>query len=134
MNPITFNYIAILVVFVVLMVGGALWYSPMLFGKKWSAITNAEMTGGNTAMAGQAVLTLISAVSLAVVVSWAHPTTIIEGGCVGFLVAAGFLATSAGGQVLFEHRPMGLFWINQGFNVVGMTVAGMILAAMPPAM
>ena len=134
MNPITLNYLAILVAFLALFIGGALWYSPLLFGKRWVAITNTEMTAGNSAMVGQAVLTLISATSLAVVVSWAQPTTIIQGGCVGFLIAAGFLATNAGGAVLFERRPMGLFWINQGFNVIGLTIAGMILAAMPPPM
>jgi len=134
MAPIGFNYVAILIAFVAMMAGGALWYSPMLFGKRWVALTNMEMTAGNSAMAGQAVLTLISATSLAVIMSWAHPATIIEGGYVGFLVGAGILATSGAGQVLFERRPMALFWIGQGYNVLAMTIAGLILAAMPAAM
>jgi Na+/glutamate symporter len=35
MSQVDVNYLAILVCGVVFMVLGALWYSPILFGKKW---------------------------------------------------------------------------------------------------
>ena len=136
MNPITLNYVAILVAAVAMTIIGGLWYSPLLFGKRWMELAKVDMNSGNpmTAMAGQFVLSLITVGSLAVVTTWAHPTTIIQGGCVGVLVAAGFVATAAAGGVIFERRPMGLFWINEGYYVIALSVAGIILAAMPPAM
>ncbi len=136
MAPIHLNYLAVLIAFVAVFVMGGLWYSPILFAKRWSELTNVDMSTTSPAMAlgAQGILTLIEVVSLAVVISWALPKTVIEGGCVGFLLGAGILAADAGKLVIFERRPMSLFWINQAYNILALTVGGMILAAMPPAM
>ena len=51
------------------------------------------------------------------------------GASAGFMVGAAWVATAFGVVYLFERRPLALFFINGGYNVVAYTVMGTILGA-----
>jgi Protein of unknown function (DUF1761) len=122
---------AIIVAAVVNYVIGAAWYSPVLFAKPWQRLVGMG-EGGMTpmaAMGGQAVLTVVSAIALAVVVSWSGAGNVVEGAWVGIVVGVGLLAVDALKMVVFERRAMPLFLISTGYTVVGCVVMGAILGA-----
>jgi hypothetical protein len=45
------------------------------------------------------------------------------------MIAVFWIATSRLNDVLYEQKPMGLFWINVGYNVAIYVIMGAILGA-----
>ncbi len=124
------NWFAVIVAVVATFVIGSLWYGPVL-GKTWMRLTGlSKDTPGQNSMALTfgltAVLNLIIATSLAL---------FIGGGDWQFGLFAGlaagltFVAMALGVIYLFESRPLGLWLVNAGYQVVVFTVMGTILGA-----
>jgi len=112
------------------MVLGGLWYSPVLFGKAWSAasgITEAQQQSANMLriMGTAFVLAVLGA---AVFAMFLGPRP-----AVGFATAAGlsaglcWVAGSFGINYLFEQRPLRLFLINGSYHTLQYTLIGLIL-------
>jgi hypothetical protein len=114
---------------------GGLWYSPVLFAKKWMAYvgtTEEEIRkrgGATKAYIGAFVSALVMAYVLAHFVNYSSAQTLTAGIQTGFWAWLGFVATTSITNVFFEHRPFGLFLINTGYNLVCLAVMGAILAA-----
>src|SRR5579872_2829049 len=127
------NYIAIIVAAIAAMVVGSLWYSPIMFMKKWVAYTG--MTPGvkthnlspMEAMAGEAVLALLTAFVLGhfATVLGTHTTT--SALKLGIWVWLGFQMPVLLSGSLFEKRPWGLFFINASMRLVGVCVMALIV-------
>ncbi len=121
---------------VVNMILGALWYSPLLFAKRWMAAlgrNSEEMMaqGGMGAAYGVTfVAALISVFVLGLVVTWSGARTVVDGMLVGLLTAVGFLATTNLGTVVFEGRSREIYLINIGYNLVSMMLVGALLAVL----
>ena len=124
------NIWAVLAAGVSSMVLGALWYSPVLFGKAWSAasgVTEEKAKSANMAMTmGTAfVLAVIGALVFAMVLA-PKPAPM-------FATAAGlsaglcWVAGSFGINYLFEQRGLRLFLINGGYHTVQYTLIGLVL-------
>ena len=124
------NVWAVLAAGVSSMVLGGLWYSPVLFGKAWSAasgVTEAQQKSANMAkiMGTAFVLAVIGA---AVFAMFLGPRPAL-----GFATAAGlsaglcWVAGSFGINYLFEQRSMRLFLINGGYHTVQYTLIGAVL-------
>ncbi len=134
MTPVSINYLAVLVAAVVPMVLGGLWYSPLLFAKKFMALvgkTQEELKKHfNPARDyGLSFLTaLVMSYILAHFVSYTRATTIGSGMQTGFWLWLGFVVTTNSSTVIFEGRKSGLYWINMGYNFVCLLVMGAILA------
>ena len=47
----------------------------------------------------------------------------------GLMIAIFWIGTSRLNDVLYERKPIGLFWINVGYNLVIYTIMGAILGA-----
>ena len=140
------NWLAVLVAGIVIFVLGGLWYSPILFSKKWLALQNkteeqmrAEAAGANMPlMYGSAFITgLITAWVLALILGhvstarMAHAGTeisAVHGALFGFVCWLGFAATTSYATALFSGKPRQLWFIDSAYNLVSFVLAGIILA------
>jgi len=129
------NYLAVLVAVIISMVIGGFWYSPMLFGKQWAELMNLAPKDmldmkkrANASYAINFLLLLLMAFVLAHFVDYAQATTFIEGVQVGFWVWLGFIATISLGSVLWESKPIQVYLINAGYQLVSLLLMGIILA------
>lgn len=109
---------------------GALWYSPVMFSKQWAK----ELGKGkpNMSKAGPAMATtlLVMVVLVAVEAYFYHATgvsTPIRGAYLGAKLWFGFVATTALVNNVFQQSSKKLFAIDQGYHLVGMVLAGLIL-------
>ena len=127
------NYLAVIVMAVAVQAVGALWYSPLLFSKAWVAdvgISEEKLKEGGAArpMIGALVASLVMAYVLAHFVVYTKSTTVATGLQCGFWTWLGFVATSIGTNYLFERRPLRLFLVNSGYNLVSLLGMGAVLA------
>ena len=109
---------------------GGLWYSPILFGKKWQSLaglSDEDLQATNPVVKfGLAfVLALVAAFVFAAFLGPAPALPFAAGA--GFAAGLGWVATSFAINYLFENKSMGLFLINGGYHTVQFTLFGAIL-------
>lgn len=127
------NWLAVLAATVAAFVLGGLWYSPVLFGKKWqvaAGLSDAQLAAGNKGLifGGAFVLAFIASAMFAMFLG---PKPGLEFGLgAGFAAGLCWVATSYGINALFEHRPLGLTLINAGYHTIQFTLIGLILGVM----
>jgi len=134
------NWLAILVAGIVIFILGGLWYSPILFAKKWIALQNkteeqmrAEAAGANMPLmyASAFITGLIIAWAMALV--FAHIANDMQmnaahGALLGFILWLGFAASTSYATALFSGKPRQLWLIDTAYNLVSFILAGIILA------
>ena len=130
------NYLAVLLAALANFVIGALWYSPLLFSKKWAEVVfknqsfEEAVKGSNMAF----IFTMaflagfIQAFALAMFLHSGASAMI--GGIFAGIIALFFLAVNLYKNSLFERRPFTYVLINGGHDIVVFVVMGMILGAM----
>lgn len=133
MGAVVINYLAVVVAAIFSMVLGALWYSPVLFGKQWMKLSKVKMNAEMKKKAkfsyiGMFVGSIITALILSAVVDYANAATFLEGLLIGVLVWFGFVATTQIGAVLWEGKPKALFLLNTAFSLVNYAIVGGIVA------
>ncbi len=108
---------------------GALWYSPRLLGKQWTAALDVSQEEFSPARiyGTRFVTTLVAAYVLARILVHTEATTLVAGIETGFLIWLGFVATFALDGVLFEKRPFKLYLINSGYYLVSLMLMGALL-------
>jgi hypothetical protein len=109
---------------------GGLWYSPVLFGRRWQrlvGLSDADLAGRNLAavFGGSLLCALVGALVLALFVGGSAGPG--EGTAAGAAVGVGWILTAFVTTALFERRPLGLALINGGYQVVAYTVMGLIV-------
>lgn len=125
--------VAVIIVAVLSMVLGSIWYSPILFARPWMRLvgkTEADLKEGGR---GRIYLTafganLVMAFVLAQFISLANAKTLLDGAKVGLWAGLGFVAPASLIEYLFESRNLKLYWINSGYQLLVLAVAGAILA------
>jgi hypothetical protein len=134
MDPATvfahLNWLAIAVATLAGFMVGGLWYGP-LFGKEWMALNNLTREDARKASRAKLygttiLLNLIAATSLAMFIG---PAGWQDGLFYGFLTGLTFVATALGVIYVFESKPLKLWCINAGYQVVFFSVMGAILGA-----
>lgn len=110
---------------------GALWYG-LLFSKPWtrlSGITEEQARGSNLPLTfgTTAVLGLVAAIGLAAVIG--SDASAGSGVGIGLLVGVLVVAPVLGIQSLYDRKPLALWALNAGYNVVGFAVMGIIIGA-----
>ena len=126
-----FNWLAILVVTVLGFVLGGLWYSPLLFGKRWLAAIgkNASDLGSpGPAMAITFVMALATAIVLAFLVHGLSIDTVAEGVILGLMLGIGTTGAAMASDYAFCRWPMELFLIQAGYRVAYTVIISTILA------
>lgn len=132
MDQLHFNPWAILLATVSAFVLGGVWYSPILFAKAWmdgAGLNEEQLKQGSPGkiFGGALVLTLVMAVNLAAFLG--PKADLAFGVFAGFATGLGWVAMAFGVTYLFEHRPLKLWLVNAGYQVVAFTVMGAILGA-----
>ena len=127
------NWLAVVVATVSSFALGSLWYGPV-FGRVWMAASGmTKETGAQGSMAltfgGTFVLNLCIATALALL---AGPHAGWKMGLhTGLFSALFFVATSVGVIYLFEQRPLRLWLVNAGYQVVNFAIMGTIIGIWP---
>ncbi|MEO7369160.1 MAG: DUF1761 domain-containing protein [Gemmatimonadaceae bacterium] len=126
------NYLAVLVSGVVIFMLGGLWYSPVLFAKKWTALqgrTMEEMAGGSMpVMYVQVFLCgLITAWVLAILLGFLPLWDMMRGLKLAIICWVGFTAVTSYGTALFSMKSKALWLIDTSFNLVSFILAAVIL-------
>ena len=80
------------------------------------------------AIMADAIASLIMAFVLAHAIVYAQAVTLGQGAVVGFFNWLGFVAVVQFTGVLYERRPIKLFFLQSGFNLIAMALMGMVLA------
>jgi hypothetical protein len=132
-KEIPIHFLPILIAALVRFGIGALWFSPVLFGKAWATLTGCsqdEMKQGMAkAMVADLVGNLILCFVLVHAIVYAEAHTFGQGAAVGFFNWLGFIAMPMLATVFWEHRPWRLYAIQTGFQLVSLIVIGGGLAA-----
>jgi hypothetical protein len=141
------NWLAVLVAGIVIFLLGGLWYSPILFSKRWLALQNkteeqmrAEAATANMPlMYASAFITglIIAAVLALILAHIARDPAVAEpgggistahGAIIGFTCWLGFAATTSYATAMFSGKPRQLWLIDSAYNLVSFVLAGIILA------
>jgi hypothetical protein len=128
------NYLAVLVSGIVIFMLGGLWYSPVLFAKRWVALMGKteEELKAKAAGASSFIIVffcgLITAFALAVVILHFPPVTPLRGVLVAVLCWLSFAGVTSYGTALFSGEPKQLWLINTAYNLVAFVAAGLILS------
>lgn len=128
LNLSAINPWAVVVAGLVHMVIGLIWFRPKLFGNAWTRLTGKQMNPAPKWMVAGLFGHLAIAFVLAEFVLLAGATTAIEGAFVGILVWIGFFVTLELGEIIWEKIPLQLFAIRIGDHLVGLSLAGAVLA------
>ncbi|MBI2667768.1 DUF1761 domain-containing protein [Candidatus Woesearchaeota archaeon] len=133
------NYLAVIVVAILNMVIGFLWYGP-LFGKQWirlmgfdaKKMKDMKNKGMTTPMIFGFISSLIMAYVLGLFVEGLNTSGILSGVIGGviisFLIWLGFVATIMLGTVLWEGKPIKLYILNILYWLISLLIMGMILS------
>lgn len=127
------NYFAILVAALAAMVVGGLWYSPVLFGKRWMTLRGQDptrmqgMSFPKKEMLIQFIASLITAYVLALFASALSMTTPAYAVLFGFWVWLGFYATTMLDPVLWEKGSWSLYILNASQRLVSILAMALII-------
>lgn len=133
MAAIQVNLVAVLVCSFITFILGALWYSPLLFAKKWVELigkTSEELKQGTNPMmyVMAFILGFMTNFSLAFVINLSKVTIFYDGALVGAMCWFGFAgATSYSSQVITAQRPPTIWSIDSGYNLVSFMISGAML-------
>lgn len=135
---VTVSIVPVIVAAVAANVLGALWYSPLLFGKAWMSlvgmkdkdIKKAKEKGMGKLYLINFLGTLVLAYILSLVIGFSGASGVDDAIYLSFLVWLGFYATSMLGSILWESKPVKLYMINVVYYLVALEVMGVILVSM----
>jgi len=110
---------------------GALWYSPLLFGKRWmelNGFTDKDLKS-NKPMWMITLLTFLSAFVASFVISMVlgPRSSAGFGALIGACIAFFWIAMSKLTSVLFENQPVKLYLLHAGFDLVAFMIMGAIV-------
>ncbi len=128
------NYLAVLVAAIAAFAVGALWYGP-IFGKQWRHLmgyAEGQMGSGKLtpvqAMGGGFIATLVLTYVLAYLLLALGAFEVNDALVIGFWIWLGFVATTMASSVLYEGRPLKLYFINVVHYLVAISVAAAVLS------
>jgi hypothetical protein len=124
------NWPAIIVAAVSAFVLGGLWYSPLMFVKRWMKETGItpESTKNNNMFKVFGlgfVLALMASFFLAMFIGVKAGAAF--GALDGFMAGLGWVFTFMGISYLFESRTFAHFLINSTYSIVSLTIMGLII-------
>ena len=124
------NWLAIIVAAASAFVLGSLWYSPLMFVKRWmkeTGITPESAKNVNMVkLFGLSfLLSLIASFFLAMFIG--PGAGAVFGALAGFMAGIGWVFTFMGISYLFEARSMAHFLINALYSVASLTIMGLII-------
>jgi hypothetical protein len=124
------NWLAVITAAVSAFVLGGLWYSPLLFSKRWmkeTGITEESTKNANMMKIFSLafILSLIASFFLAMFIG--PDAGAGFGAMAGFMAGLGWVFTFMGISYLFESRTLAHFLINSIYSVASLTIMGLII-------
>lgn len=128
---IDLNFLAVLISAFVHFALGALWYSPLLFARKWAALKGIDMDsdehGPTPAMfVGSFLAGLALAAGLAVVLSVGSPDSLEAAVLLGLIVGVAFTAAPQFANAMFGGD-VRVWFIDAGYPIVSIVIMSVIL-------
>jgi hypothetical protein len=128
------NYWAILIGWLINLILGSLWYSPVGFGKLWSKLSGVDMMKmpkdeANKAIGFVALSALLQTIILDMVIHSLHVTKLADGLLIGLVLWFGFTAMTTVGNTLYSRKSWKYWWLNSSFFLIVIVVNAGILAA-----
>jgi hypothetical protein len=124
------NWLAIIVAAISAFVLGGLWYSPLMFVKRWMKETGITPDATKRTNMGKIfglafLLSLVASFFLAMFIGPNAGGAF--GALAGFMAGFGWVFTFIGISYLFESRTFAHFLINAMYSVVSLTIMGLII-------
>ncbi|MBP6858227.1 MAG: DUF1761 domain-containing protein [Candidatus Pacebacteria bacterium] len=115
---------------------GAVWYSPLLFGKEWMAligatpkdIAEAKAKGMAKSYVAQLVITLVTFIVMHFAISTIGATTALDGAFVALVAWIGFAVPHAVSGMLWEKKSLKYALITSISTLLCWIVGGAIIA------
>jgi len=134
---ISISFWPILVAAIVAFAIGALWYSPILFGRQWMALIRmsdsdmaaAQEKGVAKLYVIQFIVSLVTFGVLAFVISASGSMNAGDGMFAAFLAWLGFPVMTTIGEMLWQKKPAKLAFITLSCTLVSWIVGGAIIGA-----
>lgn len=130
------NWLAVIVATIVYFALGALWYSPVAFGKPWQRAIGWDETNQQGASpiiyAGPALFALVSTIATAMLANATGSTDMGTGVVLGLVVGIGYgLALTAYEAVFAPNRPSPWVWfaITGSYHLVGLLIVAVVVSA-----
>jgi hypothetical protein len=129
----TLNWLTIIVSTVLFFGLGAIWYSPLVFGKLWMKETGVTKETAKKAnmpkiMALTLLFSFIMSLNLALFMN-SPEIGVSQGAMYGFFTGFGWIAMAIFVTGQYEFRSTCYMLIHAGYNIVGLTLMGVILGA-----
>ncbi|WEK61857.1 MAG: DUF1761 domain-containing protein [Candidatus Microbacterium colombiense] len=136
------NYWAVLLATASSMVVGSIWYSPKVFGTRWSKLANVDMNRPGSS----ATMAIITTVIVSFITSWVlagaaaiawhfYGGSFFWGAIVtGVTLWAGFTAARFITHDAFEGRSTRLTTLNIAHELVTIVVMAVLIGVWPPAL
>lgn len=128
------NYLAMIVAGVVSYAIGALWYSPVMFGKEWSKLIGLSEKNAKAAKDRMTqvyaigfVAALVGAFVLARLLVWTRASDLVSALKIGGWIWLGFILVWMLNGWLYEQKPLKLLVINAGYALVAILASCAIL-------
>jgi len=137
MKAVNVNYLSILIVSLINMLIGYVWYSQKFFGKKWEELSGLNRKGENLFARAKIkqipiyfLLSFFTAHIFFIFSDYFGTTTIGEGAQLGLWIWFGFVLTNSIYEFIFPKKTKSweLFFINNFYILTNLIVMGMILA------
>jgi hypothetical protein len=124
------NWLSIVVAAVSAFILGGLWYSPLMFAKRWMKETgiteeSTKKTNMIKVFGLSFVLALIASFFLAMFIGAGAGASF--GALAGFMAGLGWVFTFMGISYLFEAKSLAHFLINSLYSVTSLTIMGFII-------
>ena len=131
------NWGAIAVGAIAYFILGSLWYSKLLFVKRWIADLKIDVNEPNAKkgmglmLGGSIVLIFVQSIAIAIIAErleirgagW------MSGLKLGALTGCCFCAATIGINYFYEKKPLSLFLINAGYAIVGNIISAIIICS-----
>ncbi len=135
MQTITINYLAVLLSAISAMVIGGLWYSPLVFGNVWMKLANitekqikeAKKKGMTKSYILMFFSTVVMSYVLAHFVKYMQITTVGNALKLAVWIWLGFITTILISSVLWEGKPVKLYFLNISHYLITLIVMTIIL-------
>jgi hypothetical protein len=132
-HAVPMNYVALLVAAVTRFVIGGVWYSPAMFGPAWHKLLGLSPDTTRPLAARACAIDfaagLVSAIALVALDAAMGAHTAAAGVSAALVVWFGFVAATSFAQATYEQRPLRLYGINAGFQLIAFITMGAILGA-----
>ena len=127
------NILAVIIMSLVYMGLGGLWYSKSLFGKAWSSCCGMDKEETEYAPTTKCYISclitaFITAYVLGYFINMTQAVTTSEGIQVALLAWLGFIATTMYCGVTWGKKPLSVYFIDAGFMFVIFVIWGVVFA------